>query len=214
MHIDFIIAAFVLGIVVAIPPGAVTIIACQRALRFGFRNSIFFTLGSSLSDIFYLSLVYLGIANFIASNDSYKIILWLISGSVLLIIGGYSIYSITKKNPNSELKIDFQANSLATFISGIIITLSNPMTIVGWLVIAGNFYLIWKEKYPDIKNYSIPTIIIIILGLLVWFVPLTFIISRIGKMFKEKFINILIIIGNLFLIGFGGMAYFYAIKAL
>ncbi|MFX1298410.1 MAG: LysE family translocator [Promethearchaeota archaeon] len=214
MHIDFIIAAFILGIVVAIPPGSVTIIACQRALQFGFRNSIFFTLGSSLSDIFYLSLVYLGIANFIASNNAYKIILWLISGSVLLIIGGYSIYSITKKNPNSELKIDFQANWLATFISGVIITLSNPMTIVGWLVIAGNFYLIWNEKYPNIKNYSIPTIIIIMLGVLVWFIPLTFIISRIGKMLKEKFINILIIIGNLFLIGFGGMAYFYAIKAL
>ena len=59
MHIDFIISAFVLGIVVAIPPGSVTIIACQRALQIGFRNSLYFTFGSCLSDIFYLTLVYI-----------------------------------------------------------------------------------------------------------------------------------------------------------
>lgn len=214
MHIDFIIAAFVLGIVVAIPPGSVTIIACQRALQFGFRNSLFFTLGSCLSDIFYLSLVYFGVANFIASNNYYKIILWFISGFVLFIIGGYSIYSLLKKKQNSQLVNNIRSNQLTTFFSGIIVTLSNPMTIVGWMVVAGNFYLIWNEKYPYIINYGFLTIIIIMMGVLVWFLPLTFITSKIGKMIKEKFISIFIFVGNLFLIIFGSMAFYYAIKSI
>ncbi|MGD9160785.1 MAG: LysE family transporter [Desulfobacteraceae bacterium] len=107
MHIDFIIAAFVLGIVVAIPPGSVTIIACQRALQFGFINSLFFTIGSCLSDIFYLSLVYFGVASVIASNSRYKIALWFISGTILFIIGGYSIFSLIRKKHDSSSKNDF-----------------------------------------------------------------------------------------------------------
>ena len=146
MPIDFIISAFVLGIVVAIPPGSVTIIACQRALQFGFRNSLYFTFGSSLSDIFYLSLVYFGVANFIASDNIYKILLWLVSGAVLFFIGGSSIYSIIIKKQHSNTIDNYQHNRLATFISGIIVTLSNPMTIVGWIVIAGNFFLIKGVK--------------------------------------------------------------------
>ena len=213
-HPDFFIAAFILGIVVAIPPGSVTIIACQRALQFGFRNSLFFTLGSCLSDIFYLSLVFLGVANYIASDNFYKIILWFISGSVLFIIGGCSIFSSINKRHSSEIINEFQSSRLATFISGVVVTLSNPMTIVGWMVVAGNFYLIWYEKYPDINNYRISTIIIIMLGVLVWFLPLTFIVSRIGKMLKDNIIRMLILMGNLFLIVFGGIAFYYAIKSI
>lgn len=214
MHIDFIISAFVLGIIVAIPPGSVTIIACQRALQFGFRNSLLFTLGSCLSDILYLSLVYFGVANLIASNSHYKTTLWFISGFVLLVIGGYSIFSLAKKKQNSQSTNDFQNNRLATFFSGVVVTLSNPMTIVGWMVIAGNFYLIWNEKYPYIRNHAILTIMIIMLGVLVWFLPLTFFVSRIGKMIKERIVNILILVGNLFLIVFAGMAFYYAIKSI
>lgn len=212
MHIDFIVAAFVLGIIVAVPPGAVTIIACQRALQFGFRNSLLFTLGSCLSDIFYLSLVYFGVSNFLASNSNFKITLWFISGAILFIIGGYSIFSITKTKQSSQSGDNLQNKRLATFFSGVVVTLSNPMTIVGWMVIAGNFYLIWNEKYPYVRNYGILTTLIIMLGVLVWFLPLTFFVSRIGKMIKEKIINALILVGNLFLIMFGCIAFYYGIS--
>ncbi|MBN1185477.1 MAG: LysE family transporter [Bacteroidales bacterium] len=214
MPIDFIISAFVLGIVVAIPPGSVTIIACQRALQFGYRNSLYFTFGSCLSDIFYLALVYFGVANFIASNNIYKIILWLVSGAILFFIGGSSIYSIINKKHYSKTINNYQQNRLATFISGIVVTLSNPMTIVGWIVVAGNFYLIWNEKYPGMQNHGILTILIIMLGVLTYFLPLTYIVSRLGRMLKEKIIITLILIGNIFLIVFGGMAFFYAIKSI
>ena len=65
MIINYFISAFVLGVIVAIPPGSVTVIACQRALQYGFRNSLVFTMGSSLTDIFYICLVYVGLATFI-----------------------------------------------------------------------------------------------------------------------------------------------------
>jgi len=171
-------------------------------------------LGSCLSDIFYLALVYFGVANFIASNDISKIILWFVSGSVLFFIGGSSIYSLINKKHDSKTIVNYQNNRLATFISGIVVTLSNPMTILGWIVVAGNFYLIWNEKYPGIRDHGILTIIVIMLGVLVYFLPLTYIVSRLGKMLKEKFVNMLILVGNIFLILFGGMAFYYAIKSI
>ena len=88
------------------------------------------------------------------------------------------------------------------------------MTIVGWIVVAGNFYLIWNEKYPDMKNHGILTIVIIMLGVLAYFIPLTFIVSRLGRMLKEKIIITLILIGNFFLIVFGGTAFYYAVKSI
>jgi threonine/homoserine/homoserine lactone efflux protein len=214
MHFDYLFAALLLGIVVAIPPGSVTIIACQRALKLGFKNSIFFTIGSSVSDIFYLCLVYFGVANVIANNNYLKIGLWFISGIVLLLISIISLLSIIRKSNVEKSKYNFQSNRLSTVISGILITLSNPMTIVGWIVVAGNFYLIWNDKYPDIKRYGLLTVTAIMLGVLIWFIPLTLIISKIGKMIKEQMKNILIIIGNTFLIGFGFLAFFYAIKEI
>ena len=72
MLLEYLLSAVVLGIVVAVPPGAVTIVACQRALQYGFRNSAIFTLGSCLSDIFYITLVYIGVANLISDNHIFK----------------------------------------------------------------------------------------------------------------------------------------------
>jgi cytochrome c biogenesis protein CcdA len=88
------------------------------------------------------------------------------------------------------------------------------MTIVGWIVVAGNFYLIWNEKYPGMRDHGIITISVIMLGVLIYFIPLTYIVSRLGKMLKENFINILILVGNIFLILFGGMAFYYAVKSI
>lgn len=214
MLIEYLISAILLGIVVAVPPGAVTIVACQRALQYGFRNSAVFTLGSCLSDIFYITLVYLGVANLISDNPYLKIALWIVCGMILIILGMSSIRSIRKNQGIEENKSGFRSNPLATFISGIVITLSNPLTIVGWIVVAGNFFLIWNHKFPDYKNYGIVTVSFIMLGVLIWFVPLIFIVSKLKKRINDQLKKWLILLSNLCLIIFGFMALYYAVKTI
>jgi len=214
MLIEYLVSAVILGIIVAIPPGSVTVIACQRALQYGFRNSIFFSLGSCFADIFYLTLVYIGIANIITDNRYLKIGLWFVCGIILIILGIASILSIRKKNEIEIDKSDLNLHPLPTFISGILVTLSNPMTIVGWIVVAGNFYLIWNEKYPDARHYNILTISLIIVGVLLWFIPLTYIVSRLRKKMNARLKKWLIIVSNLCLIAFGFFAFYFAIKAM
>jgi L-lysine exporter family protein LysE/ArgO len=213
MFIQYIIASFVLGIIVAIPPGSVTVVACQRAIQIGFKNSIFFTLGSSLSDIFYLMLVYFGTATVISSNKLFQIILWFVSGTILIILGLLSIISIRRKNSDESI-VKFQTSKISTFISGILITLTNPVTIVGWLAIGGNFFLLWNERYPDSKHLGLLSIGLIMFGVLIWFIPLTYIVSRLKKLLSERLKNLFIVIANIFLILFGMFAFYESVRTL
>jgi L-lysine exporter family protein LysE/ArgO len=214
MLIEYLVSAVLLGIVVAVPPGAVTIVACQRALQYGFRNSAIFTLGSCLSDIFYITLVYIGVANLISNNQYLKIVLWIVCGLILIILGVSSINSTRKNLGIEENKPGFQSKPLATFISGIVITLSNPLTIVGWIVVAGNFFLIWNHKFPNYRNYGIFTVALIMLGVLIWFVPLIFFVSKLKKRINDQLKKWLILLSNLCLIIFGFMSLYYAVKTI
>jgi L-lysine exporter family protein LysE/ArgO len=212
MLIEYLVSAVVLGIVVAIPPGSVTIVACQRALQCGFRNSLMFTFGSCLSDIFYILLVYYGIAGIISGNHTYKILLWTVCGIILIIIGALSL--ISARNTQNTKTAAFQSNFFTTFFSGILITLTNPMTIVGWIGIAGNFFLIWNERFPYSKNIGIISILLIMAGVLLWFIPLTFIVSRLRKVINRRLKTYLIIISGICLIIFGILGLYYSIMTI
>jgi len=212
MLIEYMVSAVVLGIVVALPPGSVTIVACQRALQCGFKNSLVFTAGSCFSDIFYILLVYYGIAGIISGNHTYKILLWIICGIILIVIGVMSV--ISAGNTKNKKMVTFQSNYLATFFSGILVTLTNPMTIVGWIGIAGNFFLIWNDRFPESKNIGIISILLIMAGVLIWFIPLTFIVSRLRKVINEKLKTYLIVISGICLIIFGIIGLYYAIMTI
>ena len=212
MIIEYLISAFILGVIVAIPPGSVTVIACQRALQYGFKNSLLFTSGSCVSDIFYISLVYFGLTNFILNNN-YKLILWIICGLLLVLIGILTVTSIKNESgDNKNSKTIIQAKPLITFISGIIVTLTNPLTIIGWIAIAGNFFIIWNNKVPHSNNYTIMTIMTIMLGVLFWFLPLTFLVSKLNKIINYKFQKYLIAFSGICLIIFGVISLFSAFK--
>ncbi len=214
MIINYLLSAIILGIIVAIPPGSVTIIACQRAIMYGFKNSIFFSIGSCVSDVFYIILVYIGISNLITNNHYLKIVSLVICGLILIFLGILSIISLSNKQKVDSEVIKFQTNLFATFISGILITLTNPMTIVGWIAIAGNYFLIWNEKYPISKNYMIITIFLIMVGVMIWFIPLTFIISKLKKVINEKIKILFITFSNMCLIIFGFIALYYAYTSI
>ena len=123
---------------------------------------------------------------------------------------------LQKERYNLKMQKDnkFQSGFFPTLISGILITLTNPMTIVSWIAIAGNFFLIWNDKYPSSKDYGIITIIFIMIGVLLWFIPLLFIVSRFKKIINSKVKTLLMIVSNACLIVFGLIAFYYAYKSI
>lgn len=203
MTIQHVISAFLLGVVVAIPPGSVTVIACQRAIQYGFRNSMIFTLGSSVSDVLYLCLVYFGLAGFI-SNSGMKLTLWTACGLLLVVIGILTVASAGGNSPEEENgAAGLQSRPWITFVSGIVVTLTNPMTIIGWIAIAGNFFILWNERAPVTGWHAPVTITVIMLGVLAWFVPLVYAASRLGRIISQSFQKKIAIIAGACLVVFG-----------
>jgi L-lysine exporter family protein LysE/ArgO len=214
MLIEYLLSALLLGVVVAIPPGSVTVVAVQRALRFGFRNSVFFSLGSATADIIYLVLVWIGVAHLVAGSRAVKIALWFACGAILVLLGIVSIVSLRRK-PASETGITgLQTNRPATFVSGVLVTLTNPVTVAGWIGVAGNFFLTWQARYPGSKDFGAITIVCIMAGVLGWFLPFTFIVSRLRSRLNEKVKTILVLVTNIILIAFGLAAFYFAAEAL
>ena len=197
--LEMIFSAFVVGFLVAVPPGTVTVAAAQKSISYGFKNSIAFTFGSCLSDILYILIVFYGFAPLIRDNTSYKIIFWLFSGILLFYFGIDALRTLKRKIAFSEDAIS-RNQYLNDILSGIGITLSNPMTIAGWLVIAGGFFTHWKMEWPPIKNHGIFSIVFMMIGVLCWFVPLLYIISKAKNVLNHVFLKLFSLVSGLFFI--------------
>ena len=206
-------SAFVVGFLVAIPPGTVTVAAAQKSISYGFKNSLAFTFGSCLSDILYILIVFYGFAPLISNNTSYKIIFWFFSG-ILLFYFGIDALKTIKKNIAFTQTTNGHKQYIKDTLSGIGITLSNPMTIAGWLVIAGGFFTHWKVEWPPIQNYGIFSIIFMMIGVLFWFVPLLYIISKAKNVLNHLFLKLFSLVSGLFFISIALFSTYSAINLI
>ena len=211
--LEMIFSAFVVGFLVAIPPGTVTVAAAQKSISYGFKNSLAFTFGSCLSDILYILIVFYGFAPLISDNTSYKIIFWFFSG-ILLFYFGIDALKTIKKNIAFTQTTNGHKQYIKDTLSGIGITLSNPMTIAGWLVIAGGFFTHWKVEWPPIQNYGIFSIVFMMIGVLCWFVPLLYIISKAKNILNHVFLKLFSLVSGLFFISIALFSTYSAINLI
>src|SRR5262245_24429977 len=89
--LEMMIKAFVLGVVVAIPVGPVSIAAARRAITFGFLPAFLFNLGSLTSDGLYILLIYIGLAPLLSESELLRLILWIVGGAWLCWLGWEAI---------------------------------------------------------------------------------------------------------------------------
>ena len=211
--VEMIFSAFVVGFLVAIPPGTVTVAAAQKSISYGFKNSSAFTFGSCLSDILYILVVFYGFAPLISKNTSYKIIFGLFSGILLFYFGIDALRTLKKNIVFSDDAIS-RKQYVKDILSGIGITLSNPMTIAGWLVIAGGFFTHWKGEWPPIQNFGIFSIGFMMIGVIFWFVPLLYIISKEKNVLNHVFLKIFSLVSGLFFISMALFSTYSAINLI
>ena len=211
--LEMIFSAFVVGFLVAIPPGTVTVAAAQKSISYGFKNSMAFTFGSCLSDILYILIVLYGFAPLINNSNLYKIIFWFFSG-ILLFYFGIDALKTIKKNIAFTQTTNGHKQYIKDTLSGIGITLSNPMTIAGWLVIAGGFFTHWKVEWPPINNYGPFSIVFMMIGVLCWFVPLLYIISKAKNVLNHVFLKLFSVVSGLFFISIALFSTYSAINLI
>ncbi len=128
----FIIAAFIMGFLAAIPAGPVQIEVARRAINGHLRSSLMVILGAFTVDVLYGVIAFFGIAPFL-QKQRVMAVFWLVGGIFLLTMG----YVIIKHSSKAH-EVNPHAKHLTAkrwgFISGLTLSAVNPMLIIWWLM--------------------------------------------------------------------------------
>lgn len=204
-----ILSAFTIGVAVAAPPGAVTISGSQRAITHGFRNAFNFYLGSFTADTLYALMVYFGVSALVAESILFKLLLWALGGAWLIWMGWDAIRS----RADFALETSKAAGSFwHTYRAGLFITLLNPLTIIGWIALAGNFFnTLWRPDWPPVESAGLVAVFAMLAGVLAWVLGLALVLSAIRHRISPAIIKAVSVASGLVLIAFGLGAWWSAL---
>jgi len=120
----------IIGLAIAASIGPISIICIQRTLTKGRAIGLFSGLGAATADGFYGAVASFGLTAISTFLLNYKLFISLIGGIFLIYLGIKTFFApITKK---TEQKIINQTNS---YLSILLLTLANPMTILLFMAI-------------------------------------------------------------------------------
>ena len=206
-------AAFVLGVVIAIPPGAVMISGSQRAITRGFWNAFNFFVGVVAADAFYALLVYFGLSTLFKDSSVFKLILWILGGTWLCWLGIGAIRTRVEFSTTADSTITH--SRWRVIRDGLLITLFNPLTIVSWFALAGNFFeTVWRPEWPARESVGVLAIIAMLVGTQTWALSVVGILSVIRRMISPRVLHGVSVVSGVFLICYGLSGWWSAINLL
>lgn len=143
----------------AITPGTGVFATISRALSSGFLNASFVVIGIVIGDIIFLLLAIFGLSAIASILGDFFILVKYLGGIYLLFLG-YKI--LTSKEQETNLKGIYELSWKKNFLTGLIITLSNPKVILFYLGFLPTF--INLQTLTAIDIFIISTVVTIVLG--------------------------------------------------
>jgi threonine/homoserine/homoserine lactone efflux protein len=197
LNIGILFSYIVLGLTLAAPIGPVNTARLDKGLKNGFWHAWIVGLGSMMADAFYMTLVYLGLVQFLGI-PIVQIFLWLFGSFVLIYTG---IESILKTNTFSLNYGRNKDSLLRCFITGFIMSISSPLSVLFWLGIYGSVLAKTASTYGNelLIIYSS----MIFLGLAVWDIFVASLTSTFRHHLNNKILFYISIFSGGCLIGFG-----------
>jgi L-lysine exporter family protein LysE/ArgO len=193
-----------LGLSLAAPIGPVNAAQMDKGIKSGFFQAWLLGLGALTADIVYMLAVYLGVVKFL-ETPFIQSFLWLFGFFVLMYTGIETIIS------SGKIVLEHRGgeSGFKSFVSGFLMSISNPLTILFWLGIYGSVLAKTASSYgtSELFLYSFG----IILGLVLWDIVMAAISSSFRKLLTTRLLTIISIISGLSLIGF---ALFFGYQAL
>lgn len=150
-------------------------------------------------------LVYFGVIHLLEA-PFVKAFLWLFGFFVLVYTGIESIKSAGDISPSDTRAQDFSLGR--SFLSGFLMSLFNPLSILFWLGIYGSVLAKAASEYPmqQLLIYSGA----IVLGILIWDVTMAAASSIFRKMLTDRVLKGISVLSGLSLVGFG---FYFGVQA-
>ncbi|MBI4509358.1 MAG: LysE family transporter [Deltaproteobacteria bacterium] len=132
-----ILRGLVLGFVAGIPVGPVNAAVIDTAVRKCMRRAIAIGLGGAFADFVYSQLAVAGLAPLLQHHPELSSVLLGVGGIVLVVFGVHTARSSPACTPCGRKPMMLGRALLASFGTGILITLANPAALVSWVLVAG-----------------------------------------------------------------------------
>lgn len=184
------------GMLLQLAVGPMCLMVFNTANNMGFLPAMSLVLAIALVDAFYIILASVG-ASKLLEKDSVKKIFKLLGSIVLMIFGLNIVLNVFGINIIPGL--NFNSSSSSIFIQGIVLTLSNPITIVFWGSILTAKIIEEQFTKKELTIFSIGLVSATLLFLSIVAILGTIVASFI----PNNVINILNIIVGIVIIGFG-----------
>ncbi|NOU78975.1 threonine transporter [Paenibacillus sp. LMG 31459] len=194
-----------LGLSLSAPLGPINAAQLDKGLRGGFMHAWAVGLGAVSADIIYMLLVYFGLIHLL-DDPFVKVFLWLFGFFVLVYTG---VDSIKNTGDLSVAGLRGSDASLSrSYVSGFLMSLFNPLSILFWLGIYGSILAEAASNYPmqQLLIYSGA----IVLGILLWDVTMAAASSLFRKFLTVRVLQVISILSGLSLIGFG---FYFGVQA-
>ncbi len=186
--LDFIFKGILIGIMASAPMGPVGVLCIQRTLNKGRWYGFITGIAASVSDIIYALFTGFGMSfvmNFI-NNERNRFLLQ-ISGSILLLIFGIYCY---RSNPTKKLHKSVKKSKgtlLHNGFTAFLVTLSNPLIIFLFIFLFAQFAFVVPNRPIEMSVGYVS----ILLGAILWWFGLTWLIDTVRGKFDDKGILII-----------------------
>jgi threonine/homoserine/homoserine lactone efflux protein len=200
MEFTFFLKGVAIGFVMAIPIGPIGIMCIRKTLTEGRLSGLIIGLGAATADLFYGCVAAFGLTIISDTLNSQRFWIRIVGGALLFFLG-IKTFRAQPKDP--KLKI-IGSGRLRSYITVVVLTLTNPLTIFAFIAVFAAFGL------GDGLSFFSAIVLVagVFIGSCLWFFLLTSgtIIFRkkldlVGLKWVNKIAGILIIISGLIVIG-------------
>ena len=171
----------IIGIVASARMGPVGVLCVQRTLNkgrwYGFATGV----GAAISDLIYAAIAGFGMSFVVDIIENPIIAYWIkVAGSILLFIFGVWTF---RSNPAQQIRpvSKNKSNLVHNFITGFLVTLSNPLILFLFVAMFGQFTFVVNNFVPQIVGY-----VFIVVGALLWWFGLTWLINKVRNRFDVR----------------------------
>ena len=198
MEIKYLLKGIVIGVSIAAPVGPIGLLCIKRSLTHGFRAGLVTGLGAATADAFYgliagFSLTF--ITDFLLGM---KIWLHVMGGLFLCFLGLQTLKKRALESQDSDVVF---SGYVRAYVSTLLLTLTNPMTIMAFMGIFVGLGIGLKHN----NGYAASTMLVIgvFAGSSLWWTVLASASARAGKRLNREMTEKINMVAGMILIVFG-----------
>ncbi|MDR1722921.1 MAG: LysE family transporter [Tannerella sp.] len=179
--LDLFYKGIIIGVLVSSPMGPIGMLCVQRTLAKGHLSGFVSGLGAALSDLLYAisTSLFMGlIINFVEANQRPLKIF----GSIVIIVFGYFIF---RSNPLKNIKKNqgVPQTLVKDFVTAFLLTFSNVLIVFLFIGLYARFGFLLPEHSIQM---TVAGLIGVIVGALIWWLFITFVVSLIRRWFNIR----------------------------